>query len=128
MWEYDPGERRGKHRWNHNFPGFVTLSGKLVGKCSSDITKEIAKRLINTGVPYVSPRSNSGYPQYIYNVYRGAVYVARPTIPGRSYHGHPMKGPVPRGIVAQLTTKAEREGTLDEFRKWLKDHIEVGNL
>ena len=61
-------------------------------------------------------------PERIYNVYRGVPYVAVPTRPGTSYHGYPHRGRLEPGVVALLRERAEQEGTLREYEKWLRSN------
>ena len=86
-YEYDPGEKREKHKWRKDMAGFLPDGGKNArGKCPSSITHGLARRILQEGVPY-PPNVNP--PDKIYNVYKGVVYRAEITEPGKSYHGFP---------------------------------------
>ncbi len=63
------------------------------------------------------------YPDEIYNIYRGVPFVAVPTQPGKSYHGYPVRGRIDPHIREQLQARAQVEGTLNEFNRWVDKHI-----
>ena len=123
MYEYDPGERRAKHRWNNDYAGFETDEGLQVGKYPSSIDRVRAQALLNDGIRWHNPAIDSEHPQAIFAVEKGVVYKATPAIPGRSYHGFPWKGPVPRNILRQLRDVASTAGSEAEFEAWKKKHI-----
>lgn len=123
MYEYDPGERRGKHRWSNDYAGFESEDGLQVGKCPSSIDRTRAQALLNGGIPWHNPAIDSAHPQSIFAVDRGAIYKATPTVPGRSYHGFPWKGPVPRNILERLRGMAKSEGFEQEFEAWRRKYI-----
>lgn len=95
-WIYERGEGRNKHCWNQPRAGFVPGLRGQVGKCSNQITDAVATELI---------------------------YVAVPTQPGKSYHGYPVRGPLPRKLLKKLRQKAEETGCLKAFEKWVRDYI-----
>lgn len=117
---YDPGEGRFKHRWKHEDPGFE--GAPPIGKCPSNLKPETAQQLLDDGVPYHASASNAGPPDAIYNVYKGIPYEAAPTEPGKSFHGYPWRGRMPKRIQRALADRAERQGFGREFRDWLKQH------
>ncbi|MBF0136386.1 MAG: hypothetical protein HQL65_09115 [Magnetococcales bacterium] len=129
-WEYDPGERRNKHKWDSDQPGFVPLDEKnAIGKCPNTITNSpgLAERLLNEGVAYPP---NMSVPDEIFNVYQGVVYRAKPTVPGKSYHGFPEKEGKGRKIalevLAELDKRAKRDGMYPEFENWMKKYLPEG--
>src|SRR5690554_2428452 len=115
-WVYERGEGRTKHCWNQPRAGFEPSRRGQVGKCSNQITDAVATELLNEGLPDEDGRQrsqeNKSYPQRIYNVFDGAIYVAVPTQPGKSYHGYPVRGPLPRKLLKKLRQKAEEAGCL----------------
>ena len=126
-WKYDRGDGRYKHRWKKPYAGFVPGSKGSVGKCSCNITQDIAQEALNKGIPFlVVERGGKKYPKYIYCVYNGVIYEAVPTLPGVSYHGYPWRGDlkgrtkIPRSIMKKLRKIAEKDGCLQEFDKWEK--------
>lgn len=126
-WTYERGEGRTKHCWNKPFAGFAPSRRGQVGKCSNQITDVIATALLNEGIPEECARpgrgGNDSYPQRIYTVHDGAIYVAVPTQPGKSYHGYPVRGILPRRLVKELRQKAEAAGCLPKFEKWVREYI-----
>jgi hypothetical protein len=103
----------------------VTVGNAVIGKCPADVTREVAQQLLNEGIPFHSPRKP--HPAKIYNIYKGVVYEAVPTLPGQSYHGYPWKKMPGRNIltndiIRQLKEKAIANGCLDDFQKWMKQH------
>lgn len=129
-WEYDPGERRDKHKWSKREPGFTPSEGdNAIGKCPSTITNApgLAKQLLNSGVAW-PPDENP--PGKIYNVHMGVIYRAEPTLEGVSYHGFPEKETksrrVPQEILMKLAEKADDAGEFDLFRKWMRKHLSEG--
>lgn len=126
-WIYERGEGRTKHCWNKPRAGFKPGLRGQVGKCSNQITDAVATELLNGGLPDEDGRpespGNDSYPQRIYNVFDGAIYVAVPTQPGKSYHGYPVQGRLPRKLLKRLRQKAEEIGCLQAFEKWVRDYI-----
>lgn len=124
-WVYERGEGRRKHCWNSAEPGFVPGKRGAVGKCSNLITDPVAQTLLRTGF-YLPPDEDENlggwFPDQVFNVYHGAVYVAVPTQPGKSYHGYPHQGRLPKIVVASLRARAEQDGCLHELERWLKDY------
>jgi len=122
-WEYDSGEGTPKHRWNKPEAGWVKERGRLVSKCPNTITEELATNLLNSGIPYFNPKVTTEHPTYIYNVLHGVPYKARPTIAGRSYHGHPCAGrDIPnRRIREDLIARAAADGNERKLDDWLKE-------
>jgi hypothetical protein len=119
-WQYERGEGRTKHCWNRPYAGFEPGKRGPVGKCANTITDEIACELLNSGIPW---GEDGDWPEEIYNVHEGTVYVAVPTRPGVSYHGYPYQGRLPARLVQQLRYKAQEKGCLREFEKWKKDYL-----
>ena len=124
-WEYEPDpERKHKKGWTSNSPGFVSVANVVVGKCPHDLTVEMCRELINNGVEDSPKRWSHSYPDRIYNIVRGVVYRATPTIGGRSYHGFPELqdriSELPRELKNRLLDLAEAHGCREEVAKWLK--------
>ena len=123
---YERGEGRYKHVWKHDRAGFVPSGRGAVGKCHRSITQDVASGLLRSGIvppdPFEDPSAGTAPPERIYNVYRGVPYVAVPTRPGTSYHGYPHRGRLEPGVVALLRERAEQEGTLREYEKWLRSN------
>lgn len=128
-WHYDRGDGRYKHCWNKPYAGFVPGYKGSIGKCSCNITQDIAQNILNKGIPFFFvKKSGREYPRYIYCVYGGVIYEAVPTVPGISYHGYPWRGDlkgrtkIPHSIMKKLRKIAEEDGFLQEFDKWKKTY------
>lgn len=131
-YKYERGEHRRKHCWNRDYADFVEQHGHLVGKCPNTITDVVAQTVLNQAVaepdPFFVPgRAADSWPKRLYGVYRGVIYEAVPTQPGKSYHGYPWRGRDGRGplsseVVERLRVLARAEGYLDEFESWLDEH------
>ena len=128
-WVYDRGDGRFKHRWDRPYAGFVPGNKGSVGKCSCEITRDIAELVLNEGIPLpVDKGRGETFPKKIYCVYAGAIYEAVPTMPGVSYHGYPWRGDlkgrasIPRRIMRKLREMAEKQGFSEEFRSWEKKY------
>jgi hypothetical protein len=120
---YERGEGRSKHRWIHDWAGFLPRKRGPIGKCHSSITEAIAQELLRSGFPATSPYDDSSSdPIEIYNIYRGVPYVAVITQPGKSYHGYPWSGRMPASIRQQLRLRAVEDGTVKVFDRWLQQH------
>lgn len=124
--DYERGEGRTKHRWKHDYAGFVPSGRGPIGKCHRSISQEIAEALLRRGVVEVSAYEDDddGPPSRIYNVYRGVPYVAVETQPGRSYHGYPWRGRMAASVREALRSRAKRQGHEKDFEKWLKRYSE----
>ncbi len=128
-WLYEPGdEGRPKHRWKHDYAGFVPARNGPVGKCPNHMTRSIAQKILNDEAVPVYEGDDSAYPDKFYAVYKGVVYEAVPTRPGISYHAYPWRGDLPgrkglpRSVLRQLYQVAKRRDELKEFEKWLKKY------
>ncbi len=129
---YERGVGRYKHRWNRDEAGFGPGKNGQVGKCHCSITLEVATRLLRNcvvePVPYAlggdDEEGEDDAPRRVYNIYRGVPYVAVPSRPGASYHGYPWRGRMSATVRQTLEQRARDEGTLREFRKWLKAYGE----
>lgn len=117
---YEPGEGRFKHRWNNEYAGFD--GQPPVGKCPSTLTPDRAQQLLDDGFPYHQDPTAAGPPDAIYNVFEGVPYEAAPTTVGRSFHGFPWRGTMPKRIRRQLEARADQEGYGRQFRDWLKQY------
>ena len=125
-WVYEVDENR-KHKrgWHEDRAGFVEVAGGiLVGKCPRNLTLDLCRELLNTGVEYRSPRSRYTHPDRIYNIIDKVVYRATPTIPGKSYHGFPelqeRAAELPRDLKDRILSLAEKQGCRQEVEKWMK--------
>ena len=97
QYKYERGDHRRKHCWTRGYADFIEEHGHLVGKCPSSITDALAERLLNQAVAEPDPFAIRGapadsWPKRLYAVYRGVIYEAVPTQPGKSYHFFKQQG------------------------------------
>ncbi|MBB3272758.1 hypothetical protein FHW75_003954 [Pseudomonas sp. OG7] len=130
-WIYDRADHRWKHCWNKPHADFVPRYWGQVGKCSNQISDEVATDLLQDSLrdglyvedSLVPGDDDSLYPEEVFAVYDGAIYVAVPTRPGISYHGYPYKGTLNKRLMKKLQDKAEKADCSAKFKKWVKEHI-----
>ena len=80
MWRYETDEEpKRKHHWNNDQAGTVVVHGVVISKCPSGLTRSEAEVMLNTGIPWSSPKWRNPYPQRIYAVREGVVYRAKYT-------------------------------------------------
>lgn len=130
-YDYQPDERpKRKHHWGEPYAGFVFRRGTPIGKCPVDLTVEIAKGLLNEGIPYCNPRAQGPHPDRVYVVHGGVVYRATVTSFGKSYHGYPE---LPAELRALRTTnrhlfdrildRAKEMGQLEAVQAWVEREV-----
>lgn len=125
-WAYQPDENpKRRHAWGNPYPGVVEVDGEPIGKCPNDVSAELAQQLLNEGLPWHRPRGPAGgWPDAIYIVYKGAVYRAKPTNAGASYHAYPETGArlreLGRVFVARILDRARELGCEEEVRRWIR--------
>lgn len=123
-YRYERGEGRVKHRWQHDYAGFLPSKRGPVGKCHRSISESEATRLLHSGVlpPFPDPPGLPPHPREIFNVYKGIPYVAVPTVPGRSYHGYPWSGRMSPTVRNELRVRAVKQGYERAFDQWLRTY------
>ncbi len=122
-WHYEPDEHpKKKHAWSNPHAGFVNVQGVEIGKCPNNISIAEAEQFLNTGIPFIPPRTSVTYPTRIYVVHSGVVYRATPTNPGVSYHAFPERAEdfrrLPRSLRESILNEADRLGHGDAVRRW----------
>lgn len=120
-WAYERGAHRTKHCWNRDEAGFIPSNRGAIGKCPNTLDNAMAEHILNSGIEF-RREENDPYPSHIYAVHKGVIYEAAPTQPGRSYHGYPWRGSMPRGILEKLQEMAQQQGFAREFEKWLREY------
>lgn len=125
--EYQPDEEpKRKHHWDRDEPGFEEqVTGERVAKCPSSLSLDDAQRLLRGGVGFSPAGWKEPWPQRVHAVFRGVVYRATPTVPGKSYHGFPelpQRFPPSRQLRDRVLRQAEAEGPalFDRVKKWLR--------
>lgn len=119
---YDPGEHRVKHCWGEPAAGFAVQAGIEIGKCAATLTKEMAEDLLNNGL---TDPPDAQRPKRIYNVYQGVVYEAVDS--NGTWHGYPWRyrpgrRALSRQLLALLEARAQEQGDLKAFQRWMKEH------
>ncbi|MBI1779069.1 MAG: hypothetical protein HYR63_27355 [Proteobacteria bacterium] len=123
---YDAGERRFKHKGQSSKAEirFDPRSPKrAIGICPNNISDAQKVELLNGAIEVESDLREGQWPSRLYNVHRGAIYEARTTTAGRSYHGYPYRGRLRRELIDLLRQIAANKDCLDEFEKWVDEHI-----
>jgi hypothetical protein len=118
---YEPDTaHREKHRGGSSEPRLIEQDGALVGKCSSDIDRELAQRLLDDGIHWSPQSHRSPLPKAIFNTFEGIPYRAHRRGNTRFYHGFPdVKNRIPRVVREQLRERAAKEGKADAFDRWM---------
>jgi hypothetical protein len=127
--KYDKGERRRKHVGKGPIP-YIEFDAKQprkwVGKCPDTVPDTKKQELLNKAIAASNGDRDVDYVKLLYVVYEGAIYEAQTSDTGRSYHAYPYKGRLSRSLLQELEAMAVEDGTAQDFRVWVRDHIEVG--
>ncbi len=121
---YDKGERRFKHVGATKRPEFRFVRNNpkhVIGLCPADVPPAERARLLAAAIP--ASRSPQPVPR-LYAVHQGAIYEARSSDWGRSYHAYPFRGKLTATLLAALAEMAEQEGCIDAFHAWVRAHIQ----
>ena len=127
--KYDKGERRFKHVGKGPEPYIEFDEGqprKWVGKCPDTIPDAKKKELLNAAIAAPNGDRDVDYVKQLYVVHEGAIYEARTSDAGHSYHAYPYKGRLSRSILQKLEAMAVTENTVQAFKAWISNYIEVG--
>ena len=132
---YDRGEHRTKHWWGNALAGeelFKKSDGSTfrVGKCSSQLTKTVAERLLNGGIwvdkDLQEIHGKTVFPRYVYNVHAGVPYRAVETDSGAlSMHGYPClrEHELSGWLKKRLRLMAEATKDEKKFDAWIANHV-----
>jgi hypothetical protein len=124
--KYEKGERRHKHVGKGAFPTIEIDRGdpkKWVGKCPATISEENRLLLLAEAIAAPNGDREIEFDKRLYVVHEGAIYEARTSDDGMSYHGYPYKGRLSGTMLAQLEEMADRKNCGPAFRDWVKKHI-----
>ncbi len=124
--KYDKGEKRYKHEGRGADPEirfFKDQPKRHVGLCPTGMPAELRLQLLNEAIPVPQGDRDINYDKYLYVVHEGAIYEARTSDAGATYHGFPYRGKLAGQLIEQLRTMARNKGCLDGFEKWVKTHI-----
>lgn len=119
-YEYDKGENRRKHQGTDPEPKIVHEFGNEVGKCPRGFPLDTAQRLLDDAIPEYQARQSDS-PFRLWNYHDGAVYQARPSDGGTTWHGWPVQASrIPREIRRQIEVRAEAVGEGHRLKQWLR--------
>lgn len=124
--KYEKGEGRKKHVGTGPAPELRPVDGSprhTRGLCPNNVPEEEKARMLNRAVPLPNGDFDAPAPRTLFAVYQGAIYAARTSNQGVSYHAYPYKGKLSGTLLAQLATMADEEGCIAEFEKWCKANI-----
>lgn len=121
VYEPDPSHTH-KHRGSTPDAMIVAdVDGRPLGKCSSEIDRTTAQRLLDTGIAWSPSSHRSPLPHSVFNVYKGVPYRAHPRGRTRFYHGFPdVRNRIPASIRALLRALAAAEDAEDAFDRWME--------
>lgn len=119
---YDPGEHRVKHCWGESQAGFSRQGDILIGKCPATLTRGMAQQLLDEAL---SDPPETPNPKRLYTVHQGVVYEAVES--NGAWHGYPWRyrpgrRALSRQMLARLQARAQAEGDLKAFQRWIKEH------
>jgi hypothetical protein len=127
--KYDKGERRFKHVGKGPRPYIEfdkTQPRKWVGKCPDTVPDTKKQELLNKAIAAPNGHRDVEYVKQLYVVHQGAIYEAQTLDAGRSYHAYPYKGRLSRSLLQELEAMAVKDDTVQEFKDWVGNNIEVG--
>jgi len=116
--DYDKGENRRKHNGVSEQAEIVMEFGKLVGKCPRGFNLDMALSLVQNAIPEYR-NSQPDKPFRLWNYYQGAIYVAKSSNGGKSWHGFPALKPPPKHIKKALMERAREIGEEPQAQTWL---------
>ncbi len=126
--KYDKGEKRFKHEGTGPEPEiqlFKDQPKRFIGKCPAGMSAQLRTQLLYEAIAGPVGDREIDYPKYLYAVHNGAIYEARTSDAGVTYHGFPYRGKLGRSLVDQLRTMARDKKCLESFEEWVKKHIQI---
>jgi hypothetical protein len=123
---YEKGEKRHKHETANPQPTIAFdphNPKKWVGKCPVGMAEDLRTRLLNEAIPAPIGDREIDFPKRLYVVHDGAIYEARTSNHGISYHGFPYRGKLRASLVDALRVMATTKGCLAAFEVWLKTNV-----
>jgi hypothetical protein len=126
--KYDKGEKRFKHEGTGPEPEIQFLRSqprRFVGKCPAGMSAELRTQLLNEAIAGPNGDREINYPKYLYAVHNGAIYEARTSDAGVTYHGFPYRGRLAKDLVDRLRGMAQDKDCLSAFEKWVKNHVQI---
>ena len=99
--KYDKGEKRYKHEGPGPDPEirfFKDQPKRHVGLCTAAMSAQLRLQLLYEAIPAPVGDRDINYDKYLYVVHDGAVYEARTSDAGVTYHGFPYRGRLARSL------------------------------
>jgi hypothetical protein len=124
--KYDKGEKRFKHEGRTRLPEirfFPKQPRRVEGLCPKGFPEDLRSQLLNEAIAAPRGDRDIDYDKYLYVVHEGAIYEARTSDAGVTYHAFPYHGTLSQEIVDQLRSMARNKDCLDGFERWIKSHI-----
>jgi hypothetical protein len=124
--QYVKGEGRKRHLGRGSDPELRQVSGSprhSRGLCPKDVPDTEKARLLNLAIPKPNADFEAPQPRLVFAVYKGAIYAARTSDAGQSYHAYPFKGKLADTLIEGLRIMADQEKCRPELEKWIKAHI-----
>jgi hypothetical protein len=119
-YKYDKGENRPKHRGTVPEARIVDKYGEEVGECPRGFSLEAAQTLLDNAIEEYRSRQPD-VPFRLWNYHDGAVYQARTSDGGTTWHGWPVQGSrIPDKIREQLEDRAAVLGERQRLNQWLR--------
>lgn len=118
--KYDKGENRPKHLGTDPEDQIVHKYGNEVGECPRGFSLKAAQKLLDNAIEEYKPRQ-SDVPFRLWNYHAGAVYQARTSDGGTTWHGWPVQASrIPVKLLRQIEDRAEALGERHRLNQWLR--------
>jgi len=123
-YRYDKGENRCKHLGTDPEAQIVYKYGEEIGECPRGFALDVAQQLLDNAIEEYRSRQPDA-PFRLWNYHDGAVYQARTSDGGMTWHGYPVQGRhIPDSIKRQLDGQAEALGERSRLNQWLRKRFE----
>jgi hypothetical protein len=119
-YKYDKGENRPKHQGTDRAARIVDKYGEEVGECPRGFSLHAAQKLLDDAIEEHRSRQPD-VPFRLWSYHDGAVYQARTSDGGMTWHGWPVQGSrIPDNIRRQLDGQADALGERSRLNQWLR--------
>jgi len=119
-YKYDKGENRRKHVGTAPEAQIAHQYGNEVGECPRGFSLEAARELLDDAIEEYRSRQPD-VPFRLWSYHDGAVYQARTSDGGTTWHGWPVAARhIPDDILPRLEARALAVDESDRLKKWLR--------